>query len=327
MLKGKRQRGSGGGRVVAMKPYPIGTAARLAGIPPETLRIWERRYKMLAPSRTEGGHRLYSERDVEVLRAVKRLVDAGMRIGSVAVMSAERILEEAAAVSREHGNEAPALEAGLLEGNERLLDEILEAARTLDTDRTAALLDRPRLLTDGLEVVTSLYLPLLHRVGEMWHRGELSVGEEHFVEKLVTARLHAILHSTPPPLGVRARSRLALCACPPGERHEGGLIAAGVALKAAGFSVVLLGADLPISDLIEAARKLAPSLVVLGVVNDLSDETRSALPRALERPPLSDIPLLVGGGAAAQLASLLKREHIVVPEVSQVVGVARRVTG
>lgn len=361
MLRGKRAKGAlggggGGGDVVAMKPYPIGTAARLAGIPPETLRIWERRYRLLAPSRTEGGHRLYSERDVEVLRAVKRLVDAGMRVGSVAAMPPERILAEAATLPRDAGGRAGALaegrggalpegmlpegvpsegalpEAVLLEDNEQLLAQIVESVRALDTTRTAALLDRPRLLTDGLDVVTSLYLPLLHRVGELWHDGELTVGQEHFVEKLVTARLHAILQSTAgPPHGRDGRdgrgpAGLALCACPPGERHEAGLLAASVALKAAGFAVALLGGDLPVPDLIAAARQLAPSLVVLAVANDLSDEARAALPRALERPPLMDVPLLLGGAAAGSLAALLARDHEVVLRVADVVATARRLT-
>ena len=79
----------------AIKPYAIGTAARLADIPPETLRIWERRYDLLAPERTEGGHRLYSEDDVALLRAVKRLVDAGLRIGTIARLGPEGIRDEA----------------------------------------------------------------------------------------------------------------------------------------------------------------------------------------------------------------------------------------
>ncbi len=86
------------GRVVALKPYPIGTAARLAGIPPETLRIWERRYQFLDPGRTVGGHRLYSEEDVDLLRAVKRLVDSGMRIGAVAGMPHDEIRAAAARI-------------------------------------------------------------------------------------------------------------------------------------------------------------------------------------------------------------------------------------
>jgi DNA-binding transcriptional MerR regulator/methylmalonyl-CoA mutase cobalamin-binding subunit len=317
MWKAKTPKGKGdaGGDVVAMKPSPIGTAARLAGIPPETLRIWERRYKMLAPGRTEGGHRLYSEHDVEVLRAVKRLVDSDMRIGTVAALPQERILEEAAKLAP-----PPAPAAPLLEGNDALLAEILDASRDLDTNRVSALLDRPRLLTDGLDVVTSLYLPLLHRVGELWHKGEISVAVEHFVEKLVTARIHAILQST----AGATSGRLALFACPSGERHEAGLLAAAVALKAAGFPVAILGADLPSKDLAEAAAKLAPAVVVLAVSSDLSVEARTSLPVVLERAPLKDVPLVLGGAQAAQLAKLLKREHTVVDAVGDVVATARR---
>lgn len=317
MLKSKRegkQTVQTDGSVVAMKPYPIGTAARLAGIPPETLRIWERRYKMLSPTRTEGGHRLYSERDVEILRSAKRLVDSGMRIGTVAAMPTEQILAAAARLPT-----APP-PASLLDGNQQLIDEILDAVRALDSQRVSALLDRPRLLTDGLEVVTSLYFPLLRQVGELWHKGELSVAEEHFIEKLVTARLHAILQSTAMPTS----GRLALCACPPDERHEAGLLAAALALKSNGYAIALLGGDLPVADLIDAANRLAPALLVLAVSNDLSASARTELPRALEQAPLADIPLVIGGGRGVDLARLLRREHDVVADLPGLLDAARR---
>ena len=298
--------------LVALKPYAIGTAARLAGIPPETLRIWERRYEILAPGRSEGGHRLYSEDDVAILRAVKELVDAGMRIGSVARMEKTELL--AAAAQR---RPASAVAAPL--ASTTLVDEVLAAAPTLDASVVGPLLDRPLLISPGAEVVTSIYLPLLARIGDLWHRGLIPVRVEHFVEKLVTSRIHAILQATPQP----SSGRLALCACPPDERHEVGLLAAALSLKTQGFDVTVLGADLPVPDLARAAQTLAPAVVVLAVTNSLSDGARQALP-ALDAPPLRDIPLLVGGPQARELTTLLRRPATVVERVSDTAAAAWR---
>lgn len=301
-------------RVVALKPYAIGTAARLAGIPPETLRIWERRYELLAPGRTDGGHRLYSEDDVLLLRAIKRLVDAGMRIGTIARLGHDAIHEEAL----RHG----ALPTSTVAQHASpLIDDIVEAARGLDERRVAQLLDRPLLLANGEEVVSTVYLPLLQRVGELWHAGNLSIAVEHFVEKMVTARVHAVLQATPQPSG----GRLALCVCPPDERHEVGLVAAALALKTGGFYVTILGADLPAADLEEAIEATMPALLVMAVTNQLSPQAVSTLVPALERGTTRRVPLLVGGASAASLVSRLQRGDVeVVDRLEDIVAVARR---
>lgn len=297
--------------VLALKSYAIGTAARLAGIPSETLRIWERRYQLLSPGRTGGGHRLYSGDDVTLLQAVKRLVDSGMRIGAVAGLEHEQIRVQAARL--------PPLESTVSERASPLVEEIIEAARTLDERRVAQLLDRPLLLTSGEEVVHTLYLRLLKRVGELWHAGTLSIGVEHFLEKMVTARIMAILQSTPKP----SSGLLALCACPPGDRHEVGLFAAALTLKAGGFLVTILGADVPAADLAVAIEVAAPAVVVLAVTNELSLATRTSLVAVLNGDGFRHVPLILGGINAPVLGALLDRPATIVHDMAELVGVTR----
>ncbi len=66
--------------------YRSGTAARLAGIPVETLRVWERRYGVVGPGLSPRGHRLYSPEDVSRLALIKQLIDLGSPIGSIATL-------------------------------------------------------------------------------------------------------------------------------------------------------------------------------------------------------------------------------------------------
>ena len=73
--------------------YRIGAVSRLTDIPPDTLRVWERRYTVVEPQRTNGGSRLYSDHDVARLALIKRLVDAGHSIGTVANLDLERLKE------------------------------------------------------------------------------------------------------------------------------------------------------------------------------------------------------------------------------------------
>ncbi len=71
--------------------YPIGVVSRLTGIRPTTLRIWERRYALVHPSRTEGKTRLYNEEDVRRLTLIKTLVDAGHQVSLLAPMTIEQL--------------------------------------------------------------------------------------------------------------------------------------------------------------------------------------------------------------------------------------------
>lgn len=79
--------------------YPIGVAARLTGIQVETLRVWERRYSVIGPQVSATGRRMYSSADLERLRLIKQLVDAGHPIGSVATVPTDKLLELRAAVA------------------------------------------------------------------------------------------------------------------------------------------------------------------------------------------------------------------------------------
>lgn len=76
--------------------YRIGAVSRLTGIPPDTLRVWERRYELVKPRRSEGGGRLYSHEDVTRLGLIKRLVDGGHAIGTIAELSMEQLRERLA---------------------------------------------------------------------------------------------------------------------------------------------------------------------------------------------------------------------------------------
>jgi DNA-binding transcriptional MerR regulator len=76
--------------------YRIGAVSRLTGIPPDTLRVWERRYDLVQPVRSEGGGRLYSQEDVTRLTLIKRLVDSGHAISTIAGLTVEQLQERIA---------------------------------------------------------------------------------------------------------------------------------------------------------------------------------------------------------------------------------------
>jgi len=289
------------------KAYSIGTVARLAGVPIETVRIWERRYDLLRPARTQGGHRLYSDADVTLLRAVKSLVDDGLRPGEVFRLGHERLLELAGSrLQRVTHNWKDAIDA------------VVDAGIALDENRVGALLDGSLTTCSQDEVIEALWLPVLARVGELWEQGQMPIAAEHFLQQQITTRVQSALRET-----LTQSGPVVLCACAPDDRHEVGLFAAALALKRAGFAPLVLGADVPATELETAAMTSKAQLLVISVTASLSREASRTLPVVLERAPLVKLPLLLGGTNVAQLRALLRRPHTIVTQVSDLPAAAR----
>ncbi len=251
----------------------IGEVARRAGISPGLLRAWERRYGMLRPVRTAAGYRLYSREDAERVRAMVEMVEAG-----VAPHQAARALRSpppapaAASTDRTPNGERAALAAALERYDETSAQTAFD--RLLSTYSVQAML-------------TGVVLPYLRDLGERWSRGEVTVSQEHFASNLIRGRMLGLARGWDAGGGPRA-----VLACPAGERHDIGLIAFGLALRAQGWRITYLGADTPVESLADAAARLRPDALVLAVS---APERLSAVPASLAAP---GVRLAVGGPGA-----------------------------
>jgi len=272
--------------------YRITTVARLTGIPRNTLLAWERRYALVEPGRSDNGYRDYSEADVEYLRRVKHLVDSGHKISEAISLLAESS-RGGASTARADGN--PDLGA--------IQNDLLDALLAFERPRAEAVLRRVDLL--GYERrVCELFVPLLKEVGDRWHAGQVSIGQEHFATSFLRERLLAILVGLGfgPPHGPRV-----VCACIAGERHDGGLLGVAVRLALRGFRVLWLGSDLPAEEVVGALGHGPVRLVCLSAVTrrsaeqvvDFVDVVAKALPQggriavggaAIQPDALPDLP-------------------------------------
>lgn len=220
----------------------IGEVARRSGVSPELLRAWERRYGLLRPARTESGYRLYSEEDVARVARMQELLRAGLAAAEAARQAAV--------------TEQPP--AGTVPRRDLDLRSLADALSRYDDAGAHDAFDR--LLSDfsGTAVLEGAVLPLLRELGERWERGEASVAEEHFASNLIRGRLLGLARGWDRGSGPRA-----VLACAPGERHELGLIAFGIALRDHGWRITFLGAETPTETLALAVAALAPAAVVV----------------------------------------------------------------
>jgi DNA-binding transcriptional MerR regulator len=259
----------------------IGELARRTGVATELLRAWERRYGLLTPERTSAGYRLYSADDVRRVRRMRGLLAAGLSAAEAARQAASEPRPPAEA---ERAEVAPAAAAA----------ELRRALERLDDANAHAAFDQ--LLADysNAAVLAGVVLPLLRELGSGWERGEVTVAQEHFASNLLRGRLLGLARGWDRGSGPRA-----VLACPPGERHDLGLVIFGLALRDLGWRITFLGADTPPETIIETVRRLEPQALVFAVADRerLGGVVETAA--ALEDGPTS---VWVGGAGAADVA-------------------------
>ena len=261
----------------------IGELSRRTGVAADTLRAWERRYGLLDPGRSEAGYRLYSDADGQRVRAMQALIGEGLS----AAEAAAQVREQPAAAA----GPGPSLEG------ERLATRLRDALEGLDEASANAVLDEA-LAGLSLEfVVETVMYPALREIGAGWESGRISVGQEHFATNLLRGRLLGLTRGWGAGGGPWA-----VLACPPGERHDLGLICFGLALWRRGWRIAFLGADSPVATVAETAADLDAGMIVVAATDrNWLEEAADDLRKLARRHPLA----IGGGGADPELAESL----------------------
>lgn len=240
--------------------YTIKTVVHETGIAPATLRAWERRYGCLSPGRSEGGYRLYSERDIAILRWLKRQIDAGVSISrAVALLEMRHGAEDGARpVDNEISVEARSLPQGS-RAAATVVKDLVEKLLAYDETQAEMLLSEAFALHSVDVVAEEVIGPTLVEIGERWHRGEASIVQEHFATAFMRRRLTVLFHAYEQP----QTGPLAIVGSGPSEWHDVGILLVSIALRRHGWRVIYLGQNVPAADIIGQIRTLRPSAVCL----------------------------------------------------------------
>lgn len=249
--------------------WPIAAVERDIGIGKDTLRVWERRYGFPNPVRDTQGERLYPPDQVERLRHIRRLLDAGHRPGRIVARPLAELLrlgEGAAGRDGQNGSAAQPVTAATAdraapEAAPDAVAPLLAQLRTHDTPALRGALGQALLRLGLGRFVSELAVPLLTEVGSAWARGQLEIYQEHLCSELLESMLRAALLSTPPadPLA----SPRVLLSTLPGEQHGLGLLMAEALFAVEGCHRLNLGRQTPLHDLLLAAQRQRAQVLAL----------------------------------------------------------------
>jgi MerR family transcriptional regulator, light-induced transcriptional regulator len=290
--------------------YNLKAVVRETGLKPDTIRAWERRYGVPEPRRTESGHRLYSQNDINMLKWLVLRQNEGMSISRAVVLWRQLADQEVdpTELSAKIPAAAPTLStpfeavapSSLSDNLSQLRDAWLNACLNFDEQSAERIIAQAFALFSVEVVCIDLLQRALSMVGEGWFQGRITVQQEHFASALATRRVEALLTATPAP----TRPNRILVGCPPGESHTFASMLVTLLLRRRGWEVVFLGADVPLEDLNGTIRAARPQLVVL--VAQLLHTAASLLEMA-ELLLNERVPLAFGGRIFAQVPELRQR--------------------
>jgi methylmalonyl-CoA mutase cobalamin-binding subunit len=227
----------------------IGTVEQETGLTKEVLRKWELRYGFPKPARAENGDRLFTPEEVQRLRAIKRLLDSGMRPRHVVPLDAEAIYvlanQECLPSSRDE--------------LDVFVDTVFDALRAGTPERLRDLLGQ-QLGLQGLKgFAHTTFARLNEAIGEAWVSGRLALYEEH----LYTETVRNLMTEAIGRLSARLGMPRVLLTTPPGELHGLGLLSVHAQFALAGAPCLSLGTQTPAADLAAAARQYEADVVAL----------------------------------------------------------------
>jgi methanogenic corrinoid protein MtbC1 len=284
--------------------------AERTGLSHDLVRVWERRYGAVHPTRTGAGERLYSDADVERLRLLDAAVAGGRRIGRVARLPtselAALVAEDAAVGRRRAASDEPVAEVDVA-----TVERMFERVRALDAHGLDDLSRRAAARFGVPAFLERVAAPLLRRIGDEWHAGEITIAEEHLASAVVANFVGESLRSMGGAAGADDLPRL-LVGTPPGARHVIGAAMVAATAAADGWEVVFLGAELPAGEIVAAAQRASADAVAVSVVYAEDDARLVDELRTVSEALPAGVPLLVGGRAALPIAAELSAGGILV---------------
>lgn len=270
-------------------------ASKLSGVPELSIRSWERRYSAFTPHRTESNRRLYSDKEIEKLVLLRKLIQFGHHIGNLASLSINELADllGKSEINNASGKEK-ITETDASEGYVIFINDCLDAIRRYDDKKLEQILNDASVQFSQPRFIEGIILPLMEKVGDYWKEGLLRVSHEHFasviIRKLLTNLSDGYL--------VNEGAPRILVTTPEGQYHEIGAIIATTLAASDGWQTSYLGASLPAEEIASAVKQLNFQCIFLSIVYPDDDPSINKQLRKLREMVGGNIFILISGRSA-----------------------------
>lgn len=289
--------------------HPIKVVARRTGLSQHVIRVWEKRYGAVSPSRTDTNRRLYSDAEIDRLFLLHQLTKAGHSICRIAHVPCEqlRVLLGKEASKTASGGGVPVIDGATLqkaccpETSAGYVETAMEAIRALDDKALEDLLECAAVEMGQQGLLQQVIVPLTHRMGEEWEAGSIKVSHEHFASCV----LRTFLCNSAKPYALPESAPLLLVSTPCGQVHELGAVIVAAAATNKGWRVKYLGTCLPATEISSAAKQSQARAVALSVVYPDDDPHLMQELVCLRKHLPPEVAILVGGRAAQSYVDTL----------------------
>ena len=234
-----------------MSVYSIADLEKLSGIKAHTLRIWEKRYNIVEPNRTDTNIRFYNDVQLKKILNISFLINQGFKISKLAILNAENLankVKENSAVSSSY---------------ESHINNMIISSLTFDGPLFNSTFEKAITSLGLSKTYESIIIPSLNKIGSLWSSGELFPAQEHFLSNLIKQKLYAILDNVTPDTQI---SKSILLFLPPWESHDFALLYADILFKQRGLNVINTGRSISEDSIYECIEKIKPDYLFTTVI-------------------------------------------------------------
>lgn len=232
--------------------FKIRDLEEFTGVKAHTIRIWEKRYGLLAPDRTDTNIRHYTLDELKVILNVAYLNKNGHKISRIAAMShieRDRLVRELATKSNSEEEALNNLKLAMLDFDEPMLERTSQ--RYTEQHGFQALVEK-------------VFVPLLEHIGVLWQTSAICPAQEHFVSNFIRKKLISSTDQLPGPFGKKDRTFVLFL--PENEIHELGLLYVEHILRSQGERTIYLGQSVPQADLKQVAATITGELIFITLI-------------------------------------------------------------
>lgn len=277
--------------------YSIKAVSVKTGLSPHLIRMWERRYGVVSPYRTETNRRLYTENDINKLMLLRRATMQGQHIGNIAKMTNDELIEilrvtEPAQVYQTEDTESTRFH----------LEQCLDAVKKLDSINLEKRLMTASIALSQDVLFDKVLMPLLKIVGELWSNGKLQIAHEHLASAIIRSLLGNLLISIRP----EDSNPVFIATTPVGQLHEFGSLMSALSAFSIGYTPVYLGPNIPAEDIANAVKQKKADVISLSLVYPPNDPVIRNELQKIRQFSGDKIKIFIGGQSADSYYDTIK---------------------